>query len=183
MVASAIDLQYVLGKISECTRTGSRKENMRYLCPILSLFKSLLSIQTALKANRWPLAKAPQHTSAPSAVDVPPTSLRAPLQISALAPHALLMSCKNILNPKLIAIIVSHQAIESFALTVKEIAQMLQSFGMELAETELPDDMYSIERILALRTEKYYQLKVCLIGSSAVCFQPLFTQQDGVSGV
>ncbi|XP_066496059.1 proto-oncogene DBL [Tiliqua scincoides] len=50
-------------------------------------------------------------------------------------------------------------AIESFALTVKEIAQMLQSFGMELAETELPDDTYSIERILALRTEKYYQLK------------------------
>ncbi|KFQ44371.1 Proto-oncogene DBL, partial [Nestor notabilis] len=50
-------------------------------------------------------------------------------------------------------------AIESFALTVKEIAQLLQSFGTELAETELPDDMYSIERILALRTEKYYQLK------------------------
>lgn len=47
---------------------------------------------------------------------------------------------------------------------------MLQSFGTELAETELPDDMYSIERILALRTEKYYQLKVCLITSSAaVC--------------
>lgn len=37
---------------------------------------------------------------------------------------------------------------------------MLQAFGMELAETELPDDTYSIERILALRTEKYYQLKV-----------------------
>uniref|UniRef100_A0A8C0GUQ0 MCF.2 cell line derived transforming sequence n=1 Tax=Chelonoidis abingdonii TaxID=106734 RepID=A0A8C0GUQ0_CHEAB len=52
------------------------------------------------------------------------------------------------------------QAIESFALTVKEIAQMLQSFGTELAETELPDDMYSIERILALRTEKYCQLKI-----------------------
>uniref|UniRef100_A0A8C8SK36 MCF.2 cell line derived transforming sequence n=1 Tax=Pelusios castaneus TaxID=367368 RepID=A0A8C8SK36_9SAUR len=50
-------------------------------------------------------------------------------------------------------------AIESFALTVKEIAQMLQSFGTELAETELPDDVYSIERILALRTEKYCQLK------------------------
>uniref|UniRef100_A0A8C3XLP3 MCF.2 cell line derived transforming sequence n=1 Tax=Chelydra serpentina TaxID=8475 RepID=A0A8C3XLP3_CHESE len=50
-------------------------------------------------------------------------------------------------------------AIESFALTVKEIAQMLQSFGTELAETELPDDTYSIERILALRTEKYCQLK------------------------
>lgn len=93
------------------------------------------------------------------------------------------MSCRNTLNPKPIAIIVSHQAIESFALTVKEIAQMLQSFGTELAETELPDDMYSIERILALRTEKYYQLKVCLISDSPASFQPLFLQQDGISGV
>ncbi|KFZ66238.1 Proto-oncogene DBL, partial [Antrostomus carolinensis] len=55
--------------------------------------------------------------------------------------------------------VIFRTAIESFALTVKEIAQMLQSFGTELAEMELPDDMYSIERILALRTEKYYQLK------------------------
>lgn len=60
---------------------------------------------------------------------------------------------------------------------------MLQSFGTELAETELPDDMYSIERILALRTEKYYQLKVCVFSISAVGFQPLFAQQDGVSGM
>lgn len=81
------------------------------------------------------------------------------------------------------AIIVSHQAIESFALTVKEIAQMLQSFGTELAETELPDDMYSIERILALRTEKYYQLKVCLSSCSAACFQPLFAQRGGIAEV
>ncbi|NXO38442.1 MCF2 protein, partial [Locustella ochotensis] len=55
--------------------------------------------------------------------------------------------------------VIFRTAIESFALTVKEIAQMLQSFGMELAETELPEDMYSIERILALRTERYCQLK------------------------
>ncbi|EMP35361.1 Proto-oncogene DBL [Chelonia mydas] len=55
--------------------------------------------------------------------------------------------------------VIFRTAIESFALTVKEIAQMLQSFGTELAETELPDDTYSIERILALRTEKYCQLK------------------------
>lgn len=77
------------------------------------------------------------------------------------------MSYSNVLNPNLISIIVSHQAIENFALTVKEIAQMLQSFGTELAETELPEDMYSIERILALRTEKYFQLKVWLIRSTA----------------
>ncbi|XP_040261595.1 proto-oncogene DBL isoform X5 [Bufo bufo] len=51
------------------------------------------------------------------------------------------------------------QAIEGFALTVKEIAQMLQAFGTELAETELPSDVYSIEHILANRTEKYCQLK------------------------
>ncbi|XP_039210657.1 proto-oncogene DBL isoform X1 [Crotalus tigris] len=55
--------------------------------------------------------------------------------------------------------VIFRTAIESFALTVKETAQMLQSFGMELAETHLPDETYSIEHILALRTEKYYQLK------------------------
>ncbi|XP_069603127.1 proto-oncogene DBL isoform X1 [Ranitomeya imitator] len=55
--------------------------------------------------------------------------------------------------------VVFRTAIEGFALTVKEIAQMLQAFGTELAETELPSDVYSIEHILANRTEKYCQLK------------------------
>lgn len=55
------------------------------------------------------------------------------------------------------------QAIENFALTVKEMAQVLQSFGTELAETELPDDIPSIEEILAVRAERYHMLKVCLI--------------------
>ncbi|XP_033616148.1 proto-oncogene DBL isoform X12 [Fukomys damarensis] len=50
-------------------------------------------------------------------------------------------------------------AIESFALTVKEMAQMLQSFGTELAESELPDDMPSIQETLALRAERYHLLK------------------------
>ncbi|XP_012582735.1 PREDICTED: proto-oncogene DBL isoform X5 [Condylura cristata] len=50
-------------------------------------------------------------------------------------------------------------AIENFALTVKEMAQMLQSFGTELAETELPDDIPSIEEILAVRAERYQLLK------------------------
>ncbi|KAL2768089.1 proto-oncogene DBL isoform d [Daubentonia madagascariensis] len=50
-------------------------------------------------------------------------------------------------------------AIENFALTVKEMAQMLQSFGTELAETELPDDVPSIEEILAVRAERYHLLK------------------------
>ncbi|KAM4696962.1 proto-oncogene DBL [Rhinophrynus dorsalis] len=55
--------------------------------------------------------------------------------------------------------VVFRTAIEGFALTVKEIAQMLQAFGTELAETELPSDIYSIEHILANRREKYCQLK------------------------
>ncbi|XP_053329711.1 proto-oncogene DBL [Spea bombifrons] len=55
--------------------------------------------------------------------------------------------------------IVFRTAIEGFALTVKEIAQRLQAFGTELAETELPSDVYSIERMLANRIEKYCQLK------------------------
>lgn len=55
------------------------------------------------------------------------------------------------------------QAIENFALTVKEMAQMLQSFGSELAETELPDDIPSIEHILAVRAKRYHLLKVCLM--------------------
>ncbi|XP_052595911.1 proto-oncogene DBL isoform X6 [Peromyscus californicus insignis] len=50
-------------------------------------------------------------------------------------------------------------AIEKFAVTVKEMAQMLQSFGTELAETELPDDIPSIEEILAVRAERYHVLK------------------------
>ncbi|XP_010638813.1 proto-oncogene DBL isoform X3 [Fukomys damarensis] len=55
--------------------------------------------------------------------------------------------------------IIFRNAIESFALTVKEMAQMLQSFGTELAESELPDDMPSIQETLALRAERYHLLK------------------------
>lgn len=52
------------------------------------------------------------------------------------------------------------QAIESFAVTVKDIAQMLQSFGTELAETELPDDRKDTERLLETHAAKYRKLKV-----------------------
>ncbi|XP_044538636.1 proto-oncogene DBL [Gracilinanus agilis] len=55
--------------------------------------------------------------------------------------------------------IIFRTAIENFALTVKDIAQILQSFGTELAETELPDDSFSIEQLLTIRTQKYFQLK------------------------
>ncbi|XP_063102538.1 proto-oncogene DBL isoform X3 [Cavia porcellus] len=55
--------------------------------------------------------------------------------------------------------IIFRNAIENFALTVKEMAQMLQSFGTELAESELPNDIPSIEETLALRAERYHVLK------------------------
>ncbi|XP_004858582.1 guanine nucleotide exchange factor DBS isoform X4 [Heterocephalus glaber] len=45
-------------------------------------------------------------------------------------------------------------AIESFALMVKQTAQMLQSFGTELAETELPNDVPSTSSVLSVHTEK-----------------------------
>lgn len=60
------------------------------------------------------------------------------------------------------------QAIESFAVTVKDIAQMLQSFGTELAETELPDDGKDTEHLLETHTAKYRKLKVRRKGSSIV---------------
>uniref|UniRef100_A0A3Q1MYY7 MCF.2 cell line derived transforming sequence n=1 Tax=Bos taurus TaxID=9913 RepID=A0A3Q1MYY7_BOVIN len=52
-----------------------------------------------------------------------------------------------------------RNAIENFALTVKDTAQMLQSFGTELAETELPGDIPAMEEILAIRAERYHLLK------------------------
>ncbi|XP_043913468.1 proto-oncogene DBL [Protopterus annectens] len=55
--------------------------------------------------------------------------------------------------------IIFRTAIESFAVTVKEIAQMLQAFGTELAEAELPEDAHAMEYVLISRTEKYNQLK------------------------
>uniref|UniRef100_A0A1A8EEH5 MCF.2 cell line derived transforming sequence a n=1 Tax=Nothobranchius kadleci TaxID=1051664 RepID=A0A1A8EEH5_NOTKA len=55
--------------------------------------------------------------------------------------------------------IVLRTAIESFAVTVKDIAQMLQGFGTEVAETELPDEGKAIERLLEIHTEKYRKLK------------------------
>ncbi|CAG09815.1 unnamed protein product, partial [Tetraodon nigroviridis] len=57
-------------------------------------------------------------------------------------------------------------AIESFAVTVKDIAQMLQSFGTELAETELPDDGRDTEHLLETHTAKYRKLKDAIISVS-----------------
>ena len=52
------------------------------------------------------------------------------------------------------------QAIETFAVTVKEIAQLLQGFGSELSETELPDEANAIEFLLHSHTHRYRQMKV-----------------------
>lgn len=68
----------------------------------------------------------------------------------------------------------SLQAIENFALTVKEMAQMLQSFGTELAETELPDDVSAIEEILGVRAEKYHLLKVLFKTGQTKVFSGFF---------
>ncbi|CAH2223467.1 guanine nucleotide exchange factor DBS isoform X1 [Pelobates cultripes] len=50
-------------------------------------------------------------------------------------------------------------AIENFALMVKQTAQILQSFGTELAETELPNDVPSTNTLLAAHTEKKDKMK------------------------
>ena len=55
---------------------------------------------------------------------------------------------------------VLSQAIENFALTVKTTAQMLQKFGTDLAETELPNDVQCTKDLLAAHTEKHDKLRV-----------------------
>ncbi|TWW74516.1 Proto-oncogene DBL [Takifugu flavidus] len=55
--------------------------------------------------------------------------------------------------------IVLRTAIETFAVTVKEIAQVLQGFGSELSDTELPDEASTIEFLLHSHTHRYRQMK------------------------
>ncbi|KAM9849048.1 guanine nucleotide exchange factor DBS [Aulostomus maculatus] len=50
-------------------------------------------------------------------------------------------------------------AIENFAMTVKTTAQMLQKFGTDLAETELPNDVQCTKDLLAAHTDKHSNLK------------------------
>ncbi|NXG80602.1 MCF2L factor, partial [Baryphthengus martii] len=50
-------------------------------------------------------------------------------------------------------------AIENFAMTVKTIAQMLQTFGTDLAETELPNDVQCTEDLLSAHTDHHSKLK------------------------
>ncbi|XP_042368745.1 guanine nucleotide exchange factor DBS isoform X2 [Plectropomus leopardus] len=50
-------------------------------------------------------------------------------------------------------------AIENFAMTVKSTAQMLQKFGTDLAETELPNDVQCTKDLLIAHTDKHDNLK------------------------
>lgn len=50
-------------------------------------------------------------------------------------------------------------AIENFAMTVKTTAQMLQKFGADLAETELPNDVQCTKDLLTAHTDKHDNLK------------------------
>ncbi|XP_068547909.1 probable guanine nucleotide exchange factor MCF2L2 isoform X5 [Anas acuta] len=50
-------------------------------------------------------------------------------------------------------------AIENFAMTVKTTAQMLQTFGTDLAETELPNDVQCTEELLSAHTDHHSKLK------------------------
>ncbi|CAL8395615.1 unnamed protein product, partial [Boreogadus saida] len=50
-------------------------------------------------------------------------------------------------------------AIENFAVTVKTTAKMLQRFGTDLAETELPNDVPCTKELLTTHTEKHTTLK------------------------
>ncbi|KAM9385408.1 guanine nucleotide exchange factor DBS [Pholidichthys leucotaenia] len=50
-------------------------------------------------------------------------------------------------------------AIENFAVTVKTTAQMLQKFGTDLAEMELPNGVQNTKDLLTAHTEKHKHLK------------------------
>ncbi|XP_068185930.1 guanine nucleotide exchange factor DBS isoform X3 [Antennarius striatus] len=59
---------------------------------------------------------------------------------------------------------ISHRtAIESFALMVKKTAQTLQSFGTELAETELPNDIQATTLLLSAHISKKDKMKEDLL--------------------
>lgn len=56
-----------------------------------------------------------------------------------------------------------NQAIEGFALMVKRTAQTLQSFGTELAESELPNEIQATTILLSTHTDKKDKMKVKLL--------------------
>lgn len=58
---------------------------------------------------------------------------------------------------------VSLEAIENFAVTVKTTAQVLQRFGGDLAEMELPNDVQCTKDLLVAHTDKHTHLKVMVL--------------------
>uniref|UniRef100_A0A665UY85 Mcf.2 cell line derived transforming sequence-like b n=1 Tax=Echeneis naucrates TaxID=173247 RepID=A0A665UY85_ECHNA len=59
---------------------------------------------------------------------------------------------------------ISHRtAIEGFALMVKKTAQTLQSFGTELAETELPNEIQATTFLLSTHSTKKISLHLCFL--------------------
>lgn len=59
---------------------------------------------------------------------------------------------------------------------------MLQSFGTELAETELPDDGGDTERLLESHTAKYRKLKVRRKGWSMVPVNISYVHTGSLNG-
>ncbi|ETE63525.1 putative guanine nucleotide exchange factor MCF2L2, partial [Ophiophagus hannah] len=75
-------------------------------------------------------------------------------------------------------------AIENFAMTVKTTAQMLQAFGTNLAETELPNNVQCTEELLCSHTEQHTKLKVKLTLDNLMEVQAVFTDiGDSISRV
>uniref|UniRef100_A0A673M0T2 Guanine nucleotide exchange factor DBS-like n=1 Tax=Sinocyclocheilus rhinocerous TaxID=307959 RepID=A0A673M0T2_9TELE len=75
---------------------------------------------------------------------------------------------------------ISHRtAIEGFALMVKKTAQTLQSFGTELAETELPNDVEATSNLLTVHTDKKDKMKedlrIALCQGSQITVEPLIS--------
>ncbi|XP_061607839.1 proto-oncogene DBL-like isoform X4 [Phyllopteryx taeniolatus] len=60
--------------------------------------------------------------------------------------------------------IVLRSAIETFAVTVKEAAHLLQGFGSELSDGELPDDADAVDFLLRSHTQRYRHMKEDITG-------------------
>ncbi|XP_077360725.1 proto-oncogene DBL-like [Festucalex cinctus] len=60
--------------------------------------------------------------------------------------------------------IVLRSAIETFAVTVKEVAHLLQGFGSELSDGELPDEAGAVDFLLRSHTQRYRHMKEDIVG-------------------
>ncbi|XP_057677855.1 proto-oncogene DBL-like [Corythoichthys intestinalis] len=60
--------------------------------------------------------------------------------------------------------IVLRSAIETFAVTVKEAAHLLQGFGSELSDSELPDKADAVDFLLRSHTQRYRHMKEDIVG-------------------